>query len=67
MKNFLSKPITWGGYFKVAGICAVIGVIICAVQTAYLWRDELTEWAAEKMVLRRFNKAIDEVNKEQGA
>ena len=35
MKNFMSKPITWGGYFKLCGICALISGVFTGLY-AYL-------------------------------
>lgn len=29
LKKAMSKPITWGGYFKLCGICGVISAIYC--------------------------------------
>lgn len=67
MKKFLAKPITWGDICKVTGVASLIGMIITAIAVAYIWWDDLTEWAAGKICARRFGKAIDKVNKEQGA
>lgn len=32
-QKWTEKPITWGGYFKLAGVCYVIGMMIAA----YYW------------------------------
>lgn len=32
-QKWTEKPITWGGYFKLAGVCNVIGMMIAA----YYW------------------------------
>lgn len=36
IKNFMNKPITWGGYFKLSGICALVGAIISGASIALL-------------------------------
>ena len=35
MKKFMDKPITWGGYLKLAGIGMVISLIISAI--SWFW------------------------------
>lgn len=32
-QKWTEKPITWGGYFKLAGVCYIIGMVIAA----YYW------------------------------
>lgn len=29
-QKWTEKPITWGGYFKLAGVCYIIGMVIAA-------------------------------------
>ena len=36
IKNFMNKPITWGGYFKLSGISALVGAIISGASIALL-------------------------------
>ena len=36
IKNFMNKPITWGGYFKLSGIGALVGAIISGASIAWL-------------------------------
>ena len=35
MKKFMDKPITWGGYLKLAGIGTVISLIISVI--SWFW------------------------------
>ena len=36
IKNFMNKPITWGGYFKLSGIWALVGAIISGASITLL-------------------------------
>lgn len=67
MKNFMAKPVTWGGYFKLSGICALISAIIIGAGYVYAFWDNIVEWAAERRCIRSFNKAMEKLLKEQEA
>ena len=43
--NWMDKSITWGGYFKLCGICTVVGTAIAAIEPAW--------WIATKNFVRR--------------
>lgn len=46
MKNFLDKPITWGGYLKLSGISFIVGMIGMIPYLKWLgfdWKDCLPE------------------------
>ena len=49
--NWMDKPVTWGGYFKLCGICTVIGTIIAAIEVVVFM--EPAWWKATKNVVRR--------------
>ncbi len=49
--NWMDKPVTWGGYFKLCGICTVIGTIIAAVEVVVFM--EPAWWKATKNFVRR--------------
>ena len=34
MKEFMNKPITWGGYFKLCGVCTLLSMGFSAL---YYW------------------------------
>ena len=38
LKKAMSKPITWGGYFKLCGICGVISAIYCDLLRLSLYK-----------------------------
>lgn len=40
IKNFMNKPITWGGYFKMCGVCMGLSMLTYAGLYAYLKYDE---------------------------
>lgn len=44
MKDWMNKPMTWGSYWKLAGICSVIGLAITGVSYAVLFKDEIMRW-----------------------
>ena len=43
MKKFMDKPITWGGYLKLAGIGTVISLIISAI--SWFWVSRPRWWS----------------------
>ncbi len=52
-RNFewMDKPVTWGGYLKLAGICTAIGTAIGAVYCVVLM--EPAWWKATKSFVKR--------------
>lgn len=36
MKDFMNKPVTWGGYFKLCGACWLLSVVMSAVYVKLL-------------------------------
>lgn len=52
--NWMDEPITWGGYFKLSGICAVVGMIIAAIELIVFM--EPAWWIATKDFVRRLSK-----------
>lgn len=40
MKNFMSKPITWGGYLKLCGIVTVFGIVYYGIMAVVIYWDE---------------------------
>lgn len=47
MKNWMNKPITWGGYMKLTGVCLLIGIAIDAIYIVATFTnvfDSLVEW-----------------------
>ncbi len=61
MKRFtewMNKPITWGGYFKLTGICAVAGAIFSVISCVMVCEPDW--WVAAKdFVKGRFYKEND--------
>lgn len=49
--NWMDKPVTWGGYFKLCGICAVVGTAIAAIELIVFM--EPAWWKATKNFVRR--------------
>lgn len=58
IKNFMNKPITWGGYFKLCGVSMGLGVLTSALMYGYFayeskksYRDavERTKFFVENM------------------
>lgn len=47
----MDKPVTWGGYFKLCGICAVVGTAIAAIELVVFM--EPAWWKATKNFVRR--------------
>lgn len=35
IKQFMNKPVTWGGYFKLCGICTGLSLLTTAAMYAY--------------------------------
>lgn len=57
VSNFMNKPITWGGYFKLTGICTAISVVIVAVECVVIFWDEVCEFMNNvKSKLNVFNR-----------
>lgn len=52
--NWMDKPVTWGGYLKLCGICTVIGTAISGVYCILLM--EPAWWIATKDFVRRLFK-----------
>ncbi len=52
--NWMDKPVTWGGYFKLCGICTMIGTIIAAVEVVVFM--EPAWWKVTKNFMRRLFK-----------
>lgn len=49
MKNFMAKPVTWGGYFKLCGIVYLIVMIAYAgIIAAYFWNEIIEKVGAWK-------------------
>lgn len=44
INDVMSKPVTWGGYWKLCGVCAVVCEIIYGAILIAMFRDEITEW-----------------------
>lgn len=42
--NGMNKPITWGGYFKFAGICTAISLVITAIEITVIFWDEVSRF-----------------------
>lgn len=36
IKNFMNKPITWGGYFKMCGVCVALSMLTYGGGIAYV-------------------------------
>ncbi len=52
--NFMSKPITWGGYFKLCGIMGALSVAVYGVMlVVYFWED-ICDWF--NGIIRRHSK-----------
>lgn len=49
--NWMGKPITWGGYFKLCGIFAVIAMAVTAIELVVF--IEPAWWIATKDFTRR--------------
>lgn len=49
-----NKPITWGGFLTITGICTAIGTVISAVYCVILM--EPAWWKATKDFMRRLFK-----------
>lgn len=47
----MDKPVTWGGYFKLCGICTVVGMAIAAIELIVFM--EPAWWKATKNFVRR--------------
>lgn len=43
MKNFMDKPVTWGGYFKLCGVSMALSMVITAASWGYIYREEIGE------------------------
>lgn len=41
MKNFMSKPMTWGGYIKLLAICAGFGALCSLAWYVLVFTDRL--------------------------
>ena len=39
MKEFMKKPVTWGGYFKLCGVSLVLSLITSAITYWRLTRE----------------------------
>lgn len=52
--DWMDKPVTWGAYFKFAGICTVIGAVIGAIECV-LWMEPAW-WQATKNFAKRLFK-----------
>ena len=50
----MDKPITWGGCFKLCGICTVVGTAIAAIELVVFM--EPAWWIATKDFVRRLFK-----------
>lgn len=46
IKNFMSKPITYGAYFKYCAACASISLALCG--WAYYQMSKLNNWVDTK-------------------
>ena len=53
LKAMKNKPFTWGDYFKLCKIGAVISVVLVAIEMVVIFRDEV------KTVLRCIGEKID--------
>ena len=42
--DMMSKPVTWGGYWKLCGLLSIIYLIVYGVIAIAAFRDEITEW-----------------------
>ena len=49
--NWMDKPVTWGGCFKLCGICTVVGTAIAAIELIVFM--EPAWWKATKNFVRR--------------
>ena len=49
--NWMDKPVTWGGYFKLCSICTVVGTAIAAIELIVFM--EPAWWKATKNFVRR--------------
>lgn len=49
--NWMDRPVTWRGYFKLAGVCTVIGTVISVVW--YIMLMEPTWWMGTKDFVKR--------------
>lgn len=52
--NWMDKPVTWGTYLKLTGICALIGTAISVISSVMLM--EPAWWKATKELVRRLLK-----------
>ena len=52
--NWMDKPITWGAFLALSGICTVVGTVIAAVELIMLM--EPAWWIATKDFVRRLFK-----------
>lgn len=52
--NWMDTPVTWGVYFKLAGICAVIGTVISAMSCVIML--DPAWWQATKDFTKRLFK-----------
>lgn len=50
----MDKPITWGGYFKLCGICTVVAMVIAAIELVVFMVPAW--WIATKDFVRRLFK-----------
>ena len=44
INDVMSRPVTWGGYWKLCGVLTVIYIIVYGVIAIAAFRDEITEW-----------------------
>lgn len=49
--NWMDKPVTWGAYFKLAGICTIIGSTIAGI--GYILLIDPIWWKTVKSFVRR--------------
>lgn len=68
MKKFFNKPMTWGGYFKFAGVMSLISILIMAVSYAALFWGQIEEWFVKTFCKTTWNAftLMKEVLEEQG-
>lgn len=67
MKKFFNKPITWGGYFKLAGIFSLIGLLITAVSYLVLFWDYLEEWFVRTFCKKTWKKLMKMLERSEEA
>ena len=53
--NWMDKPVTWGGYFKLCGICTVVGTAIAAIELI-VFMEPAWRKATKNFVSRLFDR-----------